>query len=126
MQKWEYLFVTSGNVNDIWKAISVNEQEVKKSIHMYKYAKQLGERGWELVNCAPVFSQYAKTLELRFYFKRPLETKPVPVEKKRTVNASELTREELREAIERGDPVILEGEQNARLLAEKLFDTKPD
>jgi hypothetical protein len=73
MQEWQYLFVTSGYVKDIWRAISVNEKEVKKSIPMYKYASQLGERGWELVNCAPVFSQYAKTLELRFYFKRPKE-----------------------------------------------------
>ena len=62
MQNWEYLFVVCNLEKREWKAKVVNENEVKnwkRTIPMFEYASQLGEKGWELVNCAPVFSESA-------------------------------------------------------------------
>jgi hypothetical protein len=63
MQKWEYLFVFAAITSNggEFRPRFTNDQELddwQEGPTMYEYANQLGESGWELLDCHPiVFTQ---------------------------------------------------------------------
>jgi Domain of unknown function (DUF4177) len=78
MQKWEYIFIVAGRLNETWKAVIVNGRELKdwkSGPSLYDYINDKGEEGWELVSASfsPIFTQtaYVESDDYRLVMKRP-------------------------------------------------------
>lgn len=72
MQKWEYLFLSTGVAGGILRPYYQNDEELpnwKKGPPVHQYVQELGEQGWEMVSHAyPSCGSYPTMA-----FKRPKE-----------------------------------------------------